>query len=239
MLLDPINNQFYDDLQHEWYTASNHPVALLRAENRLRNPWIASHLTPNSSVLDMGCGAGFLSNSLALAGHTVTGVDVSGASLAVAKSRDTTGSVRYLLADATALPLPDASFDAVCAMDVLEHVENPAGLIDEARRLLKPGGLFFFHTFNRTWLSFLIVVKGVEWCVKNTPPRMHVYRLFIKPEELEKMCHGFTTLQMKGVNIKLSRPFWKMLFTRRVPEDVEFTFTNSLKVGYSGFTKKE
>jgi 2-polyprenyl-6-hydroxyphenyl methylase/3-demethylubiquinone-9 3-methyltransferase len=187
----------------------------------------------------MGCGAGFLANSLAFAGHTVTGVDLSPTSLATAHQMDTTQTVQYRCHDASSLPFPDQTFDAVCAMDVLEHVENPKALITEARRLLKPGGLFFFHTFNRSWLSYFIVIKGVEWCVKNTPPRMHVYKLFIKPQELKKLCAGFTIEEMRGVNVKISSPFWKMVWQRKVPTDLEFTFTNSLKVGYSGFARKD
>lgn len=234
-----INNEFYETLNEAWYTASNHPVALLRAENRVRNPWILSRLSPCSHVLDMGCGAGFLANSLSLAGHVVTGVDLSPTSLAMARKHDATKSVQYLCHDVNALPFPEQSFDVVCAMDLLEHIENPQVVISEARRLLKPGGLFFFHTFNRNWLTFLIVIKGVEWCVKNTPPCMHVYKLFIKPKEMKKLCAGFTIEEMKGFNVKVSSPFWKMVWQRTVPDDLEFTFTNSLKVGYCGFAKKE
>ena len=119
-------------------------------------------------------------------------------------------------------------------MDLLEHVENPNAVVQEASRLLKPGGLFFFHTFNRTFLSWLIVIKGVEWCVKNAPPDMHILRLFIKPEELKKICedHGMATEEFRGLNVKVSsKAFWQMVFKRTVPEDLEFEFTNSLKIG--------
>ncbi len=234
-----INNAFYEELGDKWLTASDHPIALLRAENRLRNPWIASKLPSSSKVLDMGCGAGFLTHELASAGHEVTGVDLSEESLNIARKLDTKGT--YLRADVTAIPLESGSFDAVCAMDLLEHVENPKAVVQEASRLLKPGGLFFFHTFNRTFLSWLIVIKGVEWCVKNAPPDMHILRLFIKPEELKIICeeHGMVTEEFRGLNVKVnSRAFWQMVFKRTVPEDLEFEFTNSLKIGYSGFARK-
>ena len=64
-------------------------------------------------------------------------------------------------------------------------------IIQEAGRLLKPGGLFFFHMFNRNFLSWLIVIKGVEWCVPNTPKNMHLYSHFIKPYELKEWCDSF------------------------------------------------
>jgi len=234
-----INNAFYEELGDQWLTATDHPIALLRAENRLRNPWIASKLPSSCKILDMGCGAGFLTRELSNLGHQVVGVDLSEESLKIARKLDP--KTTYLRADVTAVPLESKSFDAVSAMDLLEHVENPTAVIQEASRLLKPGGLFFFHTFNRTFLSWLIVIKGVEWCVKNAPPDMHIHRLFIKPAELQKICEdlGLKQEEIKGLNVKvLSKAFWQMVLKRTVPDDLEFVFTDSLKVGYSGFARK-
>lgn len=235
-----INNEFYHTLGSEWLNASNHPIALLRAENRLRNPWIMSHLKPHSKVVDLGCGAGFLTSALALAGHSVTGVDLSKGSLEIARMGARGHSVTYLEADAAATPLPSHSFDVVCAMDLLEHVTNPKQVIQEAARLLRPGGLFFFHTFNRTWMSYLLVIKGVDWCIKNAPKNMHVYDLFIKPKELSSWCQelGMRIQVMKGVGLKWkSLATWKMALTREVSEEVEFCFNRSLRMGYSGFAQ--
>ena len=234
-----INNAFYEELGDQWLTATDHPIALLRAENRLRNPWIASKLPSSCKILDMGCGAGFLTRELSNLGHQVVGVDLSEESLKIACKLDP--KTTYLRADVTAVPFESKSFDAVSAMDLLEHVENPTAVIQEASRLLKPGGLFFFHTFNRTFLSWLIVIKGVEWCVKNAPPDMHIHRLFIKPAELQKICEdlGLKQEEIKGLNVKvLSKAFWQMVLKRTVPDDLEFVFTDSLKVGYSGFARK-
>ncbi|MES2273539.1 MAG: bifunctional 2-polyprenyl-6-hydroxyphenol methylase/3-demethylubiquinol 3-O-methyltransferase UbiG, partial [Chlamydiota bacterium] len=187
-----INNAFYEELEEQWYGASDHPIALLRAENAVRTPWIIreieQRLGKKRRVLDIGCGAGLLTNALAKEGHQVCGIDLSKTSLEVAMRHDETKRVSYEVANAYALPYPDGHFDAVSAMDVLEHVEMPARLIQEASRVLKPGGLFFFHTFNRNPLSYLVIIKGVEWCVRNTPKNMHVYSLFIKPKELEMLC---------------------------------------------------
>jgi 2-polyprenyl-6-hydroxyphenyl methylase/3-demethylubiquinone-9 3-methyltransferase len=235
--LKTINNDFYHELGDKWLHASNHPVALLRAENRLRNPWIMSRLKPKSRVVDLGCGAGFLTNALAAAGHSVTGIDLSKSSLDVAQKYDPTNSVTYIEADATSTPLPSHSFDVVCAMDLLEHVTEPQKVAREAARLLKPGGLFFFHTFNRTFLSWLLVIKGVDWFVKNAPKNMHVYHLFIKPEELAAWCtaSSMEVQEMKGVGLSWNRlATWKMALTREIPEELEFRFNSSLKMGYSG-----
>ncbi len=237
-----INNDFYDTLGARWYTASDHPVALLRAENAVRTPWIIDVISAkcpeHCKVLDIGCGAGMLTNRLAERKHQVTGVDLSPDSLKVARMQDLTKSVKYIQANAEALPFDDASFDVVTALDLLEHVHHPQTVIREAARVLKPGGLFFFHTFNRNFLSWLLVIKGVEWAVRNTPKHMHVYDLFIKPEELANMCElaGIESIEMRGLNPKLnSLSLLKMLCTRKVPADFRFQFSSSLKMGYIGY----
>ncbi len=237
-----INNDFYDELMEGWYTKCNHPIALLRAENALRVPWILKEISPKKTVLDIGCGAGILTNALAKAGHKTFGIDLSAKSLEIAKKRDITTSVSYVQANAYSLPFENESFDVVCAMDVLEHVEEPSLLISEASRVLKANGLFFFHTFNRNWFSYMLVIKGVEWCVPNTPQNMHVYPLFIKPSELDELCSNrdLKIINIQGFSPKIfSKPFLKMLFTRKVPEDFGFRFSKSLLTGYCGYAKKE
>jgi 2-polyprenyl-6-hydroxyphenyl methylase/3-demethylubiquinone-9 3-methyltransferase len=242
-----INNAFYESLGDRWYEAEDDPVALLRAEGRLKNPWVLERLAarfPGAScrVLDIGCGAGFLCNALARAGHRPEGVDLSRGSLAVARGRDTTGRAAWRVADAYRLPWRDARFDAVSCLDFLEHVERPGAVIAEAARVLKPGGLFFFHTFNRNPLAWLVVIKGLEWFVRNTPPRMHVLPLFIKPEELDRYCReaGMRAVEWTGMRPRPERlPFWRMLATGKVPADFEFRFTRSLAISYLGMAVKQ
>lgn len=236
-----INNDFYEDLAEGWYTATDHPIALLRAENEVRVPWIIEQIGKNKTVLDIGCGAGILTNALAQAGHEVHGIDLSPKSLEVAAQYDKTGKVTYQVANAYCLPYKEKTFDVVCAMDVLEHVEDPELLISEASRVLKPGGLFFFHTFNRNFLSYLVVIKGVEWCVPNAPKNMHVYPLFIKPEELSEMFErkNLSIEKIHGFRPKIfTRAFVQMLFSRKVPKEFGFCFSKSLQTGYCGFAKK-
>ncbi len=237
-----INNAFYDELGDGWLLRSDHPIALLRAENNVRIPWIEKRLAESTKLLDIGCGAGLLANRLALRGHQVVGVDLSETTLEVARRTDATQSVKYIQANAYSLPFETDSFDAVCAMDVLEHVEAPECLLAEAARVLRPGGTFFFHTFNRNWLSYLVVIKGVEWCVKNAPRNMHVYPLFIKPQELEDRCADYklNVVELRGFAPKLlTRAFWKMVWKREVPQGFTFKFTRSLATGYCGIATKE
>jgi 2-polyprenyl-6-hydroxyphenyl methylase/3-demethylubiquinone-9 3-methyltransferase len=241
-----INNDFYESLQEKWYTANDHPIALLRSENALRARWVSHEikrmLGKGAKILDLGCGAGFLSNDLSADGFDVTGIDLSRNSLKVAKHYDKTQRVNYLYGDVYAPPFEDSTFDVVCAMDILEHVENPSLLIQQASRVLRHGGVFFFHTFNRNLFSNLIVIKGVDWFVKNAPPHMHVYELFIKPAELEMMCREYALQPKYFTGLApcfWSFSFWKMLFTREVPKDFRFVFVKSLSTGYCGYAMKE
>jgi 2-polyprenyl-6-hydroxyphenyl methylase/3-demethylubiquinone-9 3-methyltransferase len=241
-----IDNAWYAELGERWYGADDTPIALLRAEARHRNPWVADEIVRQLGpaacrVLDLGCGAGFLANHLALAGHQVTGIDTTPENLAVAHTHDTTGSVTYELGDACALRFADASFDVVCAMDLLEHVTEPERLVAEASRVLRPGGLFFFHTFNRTRRAHLIVIKGVEWFVKNTPKNLHVIELFRTPGELAAMCDraGLAIHTLRGVRPRFGWPLWRMVLTGRVGDDFAFTFTPSLAIGYTGYAQRD
>ena len=241
-----IDNTIYDSLGDRWYTAFDDPVALLRQESKIKTPWVIGRLKSHTAdisslkLLDVGCGAGFLSNSLSLHQVQVTGVDLSQKSLVVAKAHDETKRVTYLEANAYALPFPDQSFDAVTCMDFLEHVEEPGLAISEISRVLKPGGLFFFHTFNRNWISYFVIIKLVEWCVKNTPKHMHVLSLFIKPKELRKMALsvGLEPKEMIGIKPKLKTLSLKDIFSRTVPENFTFELTPSLTLSYMGLAKK-
>ncbi len=240
-----VNNDIYDQLGERWYHAQDDPVALLRAEARSRNPWVIAEIKkafPAAHVLDIGCGAGFLANELARQGMTVTGFDASPESLAIARRYDATARVTYQQGDANQLPFADASFDVACALDFLEHVEDPAHIVAEATRILKPGGLFFFHTFARNFIAWLFGIKGVEWFVKNTPPNMHSYRYFINPSELKTMCEqcGLSVLTMRGLDpVVAQRSFWKMVVTGTVDDDFRFKFTDSIWIGYTGMARKQ
>ena len=126
-------------------------------------------------------------------------------------------------------------------MDFLEHVEGPARVVAEAARVLHPRGLFFFHTFNRNTLAWLVVIKGVEWFVKNTPKDMHVLRLFIRPTELRRMCQasGLKVVELHGsAPVVGALAFWKMLATRVVPRDFRFRFAKSTRIAYTGFAER-
>jgi 2-polyprenyl-6-hydroxyphenyl methylase/3-demethylubiquinone-9 3-methyltransferase len=241
-----VNNAVYDDLDESWYNAKDNPIARLRAQSSLLIPWVAEEIDSAFRgrpvrVVDMGCGGGFLSNALSLRNHEVTGCDLSQPSLDVAARHDATGRVRYLCGSAASLPLDTASVDVVAAMDFLEHVEDAGAIIGEAARVLVPGGLFFWHTINRTLLSWLVGIKGVERLFRNVPPDIHVHRLFRKPEEIRALCeaHSLTVRELRGIRPVIgSRVFLSLLATGIVRDDFAFQFTRSTAITYAGVASK-
>lgn len=240
-----VNNSFYDTYGEKWYTAWDDPVAILRCENKTKFPWILNKLrevcAPDARILDVGCGGGFLSNELARQGYQVTGVDISPESIRVARRHDKTGTVVYEVADAFKLPYADGSFDALTAMDFLEHVDQPEKVVKEFSRVLKPQGLFFFHTFNRNIFSWLIVIKLLEWFIVNTPKDMHVIKLFIKPSELKAYCEraNMKILSMVGIRPVLSSISWEMIKTGVVSKGMRFALTKGTLLSYLGVARKE
>jgi 2-polyprenyl-6-hydroxyphenyl methylase/3-demethylubiquinone-9 3-methyltransferase len=237
-----VNNDIYDQYGERWYTAKDDPVALLRAEARARYQWIIAELRGRYSdrsirILDVGCGAGFLANALALSGYLVTGVDLSKSTLEVAQNHDSTKTVDYRYGNAYNLEFEDGAFNVVCAMDFLEHVEYPEKIVHEVARVLKPGGLFFFYTFNRNFLAWLIVIKGVEWFIRNTPHHMHRLHYFVKPAEMRRMCckNRMSVVRCRGLAPKIFQTaFWKMLVTGSVDDSFAFAFTGHNLLGYMG-----
>lgn len=235
-----VDNTIYDAYGDQWYTAVDDPIALLRAENKVKSPWVLSRIKDYSMILDVGCGAGFLTNELALAGHKVTGVDLSETSLSVAAMHDKTKTVTYKVADAYELPFSDASFDVLCAMDFLEHVEDPARAIKEFSRVLKPGGKFFYHTFNRNFIAWFVIIKLVEWLIPKTPKNMHVLRLFIKPRELKLYCQlaNLQTQELIGIKPVFSSIPITKIFSGKVPPGMRFELTSSLLTSFMGVAVK-
>jgi len=241
-----VNNEFYDRLGEEWYNNKNFSMSVLREQGNAKNPWAQNKIekylgSSPQQILDIGCGGGFLSNYLAEKGHQVTGIDINPNNLQVAKKYDATKTVSYVEADARDLKFPDESFSVAAAMDVLEHVEELDKLISEASRVLKKGGLFIFHTFNRTLLARIIGVWGLN-LMPGVPLNTHIYRLFIKPEELTAKCsqHQMRIAEMSGINTNIKPTTVLKAFAGiYCPEEVHFTFTNSLKASYLGVAIKE
>lgn len=145
------------------------------------------------TVLDIGCGGGILSESLAKRGAIVTGIDAAKEVIAIAKEHANEQKIPesnlcYLetTAEAYATQFPD-TFDIITCMELIEHVPEPASLIQAMATLLKPNGQLFLSTLNRTPKSYLLAIVGAEYCLNLLPKGTHDYQKFIKPAELDKM----------------------------------------------------
>ncbi len=155
-------------------------------------------------VLDVGCGGGILSESMARAGADVTGIDMGEAPLEVAKLHllESELDVHYerIPVEQLADQQPE-SFDVVTCMEMLEHVPDPASVVEACSRLVKPGGKVFFSTLNRNPKSYLLAIIGAEYLLRLLPKGTHDFSKFIKPSELDTWIRhaGLHTQDMIGL----------------------------------------
>ncbi|GAB3564194.1 bifunctional 2-polyprenyl-6-hydroxyphenol methylase/3-demethylubiquinol 3-O-methyltransferase UbiG [Spirosoma luteolum] len=156
-------------------------------------------------LLDVGSGGGILAEAFAELGFVVTGIDPSASSVATAQRHADQQQLRidYRVGAGERLPFADASFDVVSCCDVLEHVTDLPAVIAEISRVLRPGGLFLYDTINRTWLSWLFLIKIAQdwprWAFME--PDQHRYDRFIKPAELHRLFQdvGLHNQQTRGM----------------------------------------
>lgn len=162
--------------------------------NPLRLDWIRERVDlAGKSVVDVGCGGGILTESMAGAGATVMGIDMAEAPLAVARLHqvESGAEVTYqqMRAEDLAAERP-GEFDVVTCLEMLEHVPDPSQVIEACKRLVKPGGHVFFSTINRNPKSFLFAIVGAEYVLRLLPKGTHEYQKFIRPSELEEWARG-------------------------------------------------
>jgi 2-polyprenyl-6-hydroxyphenyl methylase/3-demethylubiquinone-9 3-methyltransferase len=140
------------------------------------------------SVLDVACGGGILAEAMAALGADVTGIDAGMAPLTVAKRHlEESGlQINYQLATAEEYAVTHTDrFDVVTCLELLEHVPQPASVVEACKEMVKPGGDVFFATLNRNPKSYLFAIIGAEYILKLVRKGTHTYRKFVKPAELE------------------------------------------------------
>ncbi|HEX3641091.1 MAG TPA: bifunctional 2-polyprenyl-6-hydroxyphenol methylase/3-demethylubiquinol 3-O-methyltransferase UbiG, partial [Ktedonobacteraceae bacterium] len=204
--------------------------------------------------LDVGCGGGLLAEEFARLGCQVTGIDPSEPSLATARkhAQQSGLDISYQVGLGEQLPFADASFDIVVCCDVLEHVDNVAQVIQEISRVLKPNGLFFYDTINRTFLSWLAAIKmAQEWSITRfMPPNLHDWKKFIKPQELQ-LCmqrYHLQNREVKGmspgahpllvISLFLRHKRGKITLTE-MGKRMNFQESNDLSTSYMGYALKQ
>lgn len=161
----------------------------LHAINPLRLGWIRQHAgsLAGRKILDVGCGGGILSESMAQEGASVTGIDLAEKSLKVARLHGLESGIKldYQLVSAEDMAARHpGEFDIVTCMEMLEHVPDPGSIVRACATLVKPGGWVFFSTINRNPKSFLFAIVGAEYVLRLLPRGTHNFESFIKPSEL-------------------------------------------------------
>jgi 2-polyprenyl-6-hydroxyphenyl methylase/3-demethylubiquinone-9 3-methyltransferase len=231
-----INNNVYNSAGDIWWQGDT----VLYILKTSLNPWRVGYASSiikrlgidlnGKSALEVGSGGGILTEEIQKMGFTTTGIDPSEESLRTAFNHAKASglNIRYDKGTGEELPYADGSFDCVFCCDVLEHVQDLPKVISEIARVLKPGGVFFYDTLNRTFVSKLVAIKiWQEW--KRwafMPPYLHVWEMFIKLSEIKALLQssGFVWQEHIGSSPNVSIP--KMLGYLRKRAKGEWTFAD-------------
>ena len=203
--LDPREISKFEELASRWWDP-NSEFKPLHEINPLRLDYINQRAPlQGQNVVDVGCGGGILSESMAASGATTTGIDMGKAPLSVAKlhllESGQQVDYRQITAEELAREKPGA-FDIVTCMEMLEHVPDPASVIQACFDLVKPGGDVFFSTINRNPKSYLFAIIGAEYLLRMLPKGTHDYSKFIRPSELVQWARtsGLNTEDLTGMS---------------------------------------
>ncbi len=212
---DPAELAKFSDLAHRWWDPESE-FRPLHQINPLRLDWIQSYVPlAGKRVVDVGCGGGILSDSMARRDAQVLGIDLAAKALKVAQLHALeagTPNVEYREVSAEALAVEQpGSFDVVTCMEMLEHVPDPGSVVRACKTLVKPGGWVFFSTINRNPKSFLFAIVGAEYVLNMLPRGTHEYLKFIRPSELAGHCRaaGLHLQDTRGMEYNpLTRRYW-------------------------------
>jgi 2-polyprenyl-6-hydroxyphenyl methylase/3-demethylubiquinone-9 3-methyltransferase len=200
----------FEQIAGQWWDLSG-DFKPLHQVNPLRVQFICQHMSEQQSelfsknVIDVGCGGGILSESLAKLGANVTGIDMGNEPLNVAKlhALESGLSINYekITAEEKALQCHE-QFDMVTCMEMLEHVPDPASIVNACANLVKPGGLVFFSTLNKTIKSYLLAILAAEKIFKLVPDGTHEHEKFIKPSQLIRWAaeSGLNCIDASGIH---------------------------------------
>ncbi|AFU18439.1 bifunctional 2-polyprenyl-6-hydroxyphenol methylase/3-demethylubiquinol 3-O-methyltransferase UbiG [Actinobacillus suis] len=209
----------FEKMAATWWdpNGSFKPIHLL---NPLRLDYIQqkSNGLFGKKVLDVGCGGGILSEAMAKAGANVTGIDMTTEPLEIARKHAEESGLTIDYRQATIEDFVQnqtachaEKFDVITCMEMLEHVPDPLSIIQSCKALLKPNGVLFFSTINRTFKAYMLVIIGAEYVLKMLPKGTHEFEKFIKPAELLNWCDQaeLHCQEMKGYHFNpLTEKFW-------------------------------
>ena len=200
MNIDPAEKEKFNKIADEWWDP-NGKFAPLHVINPLRSDYISEKLDVTGiKAIDVACGGGLLAESLHLKGAEMTGVDISDVAIhtATIHAEKQGLEIKYLNCEAEdLLPAEKESYDLVTCLEAIEHVPDPAKLVETCSNLCKPGGTIVFSTINRNPKSFLCAIIGAEYILRWLPIGTHEWEKFVKPEDLIKI--------QKKNNLKLEK----------------------------------
>lgn len=207
--VDPAEIAKFEALASRWWDPQSE-FRPLHDINPLRLEFINDRAgLAGKTVLDVGCGGGILSESMARLGAHVTGIDLGEAPLSVAKLHLKESGLRVTYRHASVEELAreqPGGFDVVTCLEMLEHVPDPASVIHSLGQLVRPGGQVFISTINRNPKSFLFAIVGAEYVMQMLPRGTHEYMKFIRPSELERWLRG-AGLQLRELTGMHYNPF--------------------------------
>ena len=222
--IDPNEIRKFEELASRWWD-KNSEFKPLHDINPLRANWI-DNIAPvaEKKVLDVGCGGGILSESLAQRGAEVTGIDMGDAPLGVAKLHQLESGLSINYQKSTAEDFAknhENTFDIVTCLEMLEHVPDPSSVINACAKMVKPGGAVFFSTINRNPKAFLLAIVGAEYVLRMLPRGTHEYGKFIRPSELANWSRE-ASLQVNQMTGLLYNPLTKTY--KLSPSDVDVNY---------------
>lgn len=195
----------FDDMAARWWDPEGE-FRPLHDLNPVRLRFIKQHVDISvKKVLDVGCGGGILSESMACEGAKVTGIDVADKALTVARLHAMESQVELDYQNTTAEEhalTHSGKYDVVTCLELLEHVPKPASLVEACAQLVKPGGKVFFSTINRNLKAYALAVIGAEYIMRLLPRGTHDYEKFIKPSELAQWARrsGLNLIEQAGMH---------------------------------------